>query len=112
MWMEEDADKRLSYKRMEEIISTGVDCIASACPYCLSMFDDAVKAKEAEETMKAVDLSELVAAALVDGEASPEAKEEPAPEVEAAPEPEAKAEEAAPEAEEKPEEGEAKPEGE
>jgi len=64
MWMEEDPDKRVNMRRVEEILGTGVDCIASGCPYCLTMFDDALKAKEADETVKAVDLSELVAGAL------------------------------------------------
>ena len=68
MWMEEDADKRVSTRRVDEIIEAGVGCVASACPYCLTMFDDALKAKEVDETIKAVDLSELIAARLVDAE--------------------------------------------
>jgi Fe-S oxidoreductase len=62
--MEEDPDKRVSTRRVEEIIRADVDCIATACPYCLTMFDDALKAKEVDESIKAVDLSELVAEAL------------------------------------------------
>jgi Fe-S oxidoreductase len=42
--------------------------VASACPYCLTMFDDALKAKEVDETIKAADLSELIAARLKDNE--------------------------------------------
>ncbi len=68
MWMEEDPDKRVNIRRVEEIIAAHVDCVATACPYCLTMFDDALKAKEAEESIKAVDLSELVAEALDKGE--------------------------------------------
>jgi Fe-S oxidoreductase len=68
MWMEEDADKRVSTRRVEEIIDAGVSCVASACPYCLTMFDDALKAKEADESIKAVDLSELIAARLKNNE--------------------------------------------
>jgi Fe-S oxidoreductase/nitrate reductase gamma subunit len=64
MWMEEDPDKRVSTRRVEEIIGANVDCVATACPYCLTMFDDALKAKEVDESIKAVDLSELVAEAL------------------------------------------------
>lgn len=68
MWMEEDADKRVSTRRVDEIIASGVGCVASACPYCLTMFDDALKAREADETIKALDLSELIAARLEDKE--------------------------------------------
>ena len=50
--------------RIEEIIGAGVDCVATACPYCLSMFEDALKAKEAEESVRALDLAELIAASL------------------------------------------------
>jgi len=64
MWMEEEPDKRVNVKRVEEIISTKVDVIASACPYCLSMFEDGLKTKEAEETVKAMDLSELLIEAM------------------------------------------------
>ena len=64
MWMDEDPAKRVSERRVEEIIKANVDCVATACPYCLTMFEDALKAKEAEESIKAIDLSELVAEAL------------------------------------------------
>ncbi|MFC1902314.1 (Fe-S)-binding protein [Chloroflexota bacterium] len=64
MWMEEEPVKRVNTRRAEEIIEAGVDCVATACPYCLTMFEDALKAKEMEESIKAVDLCELVAAAL------------------------------------------------
>jgi Fe-S oxidoreductase/nitrate reductase gamma subunit len=65
MWMEEDPDKRVNTRRVEEIISCSVNCVATACPYCLTMFEDGLKAKQAEETVKAKDISELVAEALV-----------------------------------------------
>jgi Fe-S oxidoreductase len=66
MWMEEDPDKRVNTRRVEEILQADVKCVATACPYCLTMFDDALKAKGAEATVKAVDLSELLAAAIED----------------------------------------------
>jgi Fe-S oxidoreductase len=64
MWMEEDPDKRVSNRRIEEILKADVQCVATACPYCLTMLEDALKAKNVEETVKALDLSELLAAAL------------------------------------------------
>ncbi|MFC1907141.1 heterodisulfide reductase-related iron-sulfur binding cluster [Chloroflexota bacterium] len=67
MWMEEDIEKRLNVKRTEEVIETQADVIATACPYCLSMFEDGLKAKEVEETIKAMDLSELLAESLDQG---------------------------------------------
>jgi len=64
MWMEEDPAKRISTRRVEEIIEAKVDLVATACPYCVVMFEDALKAKGVEESIKVVDLSELVAEAL------------------------------------------------
>ena len=64
MWLEEEPEKRLSTRRVEEIIGAGVDVVATACPYCLTMLEDALKAKEIEESIKAMDLSELIAETL------------------------------------------------
>ncbi len=64
MWMEEEPDKRVSARRVQEIIDAKVDMVVTACPYCLVMFEDAIKAKGVEETLKAADLSELVAKAI------------------------------------------------
>jgi Fe-S oxidoreductase/nitrate reductase gamma subunit len=63
-WMEERIGKRISEMRVEQVIKTGVDILASACPYCLQMFEDAIKAKEATDTIKALDIAELVASSL------------------------------------------------
>ena len=62
--MEEEPDKRVNVKRTEQIIEAKVDLVATACPYCLSIFEDGLKIKEVEESIKAMDLSELVAQAL------------------------------------------------
>jgi len=66
MWMEEDPDKRVNARRVEEILQANVEAVATACPYCLTMFEDGVKAREAEETLSVRDLSELVAETLED----------------------------------------------
>jgi Fe-S oxidoreductase/nitrate reductase gamma subunit len=63
-WMEERIGKRISEMRIEQVIQTGAEVVAAACPYCLQMFEDAIKAKEAAETLKALDIAELVAASL------------------------------------------------
>ena len=63
-WMEERIGKRISEMRIEQVTESGADIIASACPYCLQMFEDAIKASEVEESLKALDIAELIAAAL------------------------------------------------
>ncbi|MFC1914245.1 heterodisulfide reductase-related iron-sulfur binding cluster [Chloroflexota bacterium] len=67
MWMEEEPDKRVNTRRVEEIIEAKVDVAATACPYCLTMFEDGAKAKGVEENLHVKDLSELVAEALDKG---------------------------------------------
>ncbi|MDD5312181.1 MAG: heterodisulfide reductase-related iron-sulfur binding cluster [Dehalococcoidia bacterium] len=63
-WMEERIGKRISETRIDQVIETGAEIVASACPYCVQMFTDAIKAKGAEETLKAFDIAELVAESL------------------------------------------------
>jgi Fe-S oxidoreductase/nitrate reductase gamma subunit len=63
-WMEERIGKRISEERTEEALATGADMVATACPYCLQMFEDAIKAKGKEETFKARDIVELVAESM------------------------------------------------
>src|SRR4030042_3931901 len=63
-WMEERIGKRISEMRIEQVMDTSADVGASACPDCLQMFEDAIKAKEAAEKLKAQDNAELVAVSL------------------------------------------------
>ncbi|MFB4166301.1 (Fe-S)-binding protein, partial [Alteribacillus sp. JSM 102045] len=49
MWMEEEAGQRVNVARTEQAIQTSPSMIGSACPYCLTMMSDGVKAKEAED---------------------------------------------------------------
>jgi len=60
MWMEDPPEQRLNVRRTEQVILANADTVATACPYCLSMFEDGIKAKEKEESLKAMDLAELV----------------------------------------------------
>ncbi len=60
MWLEETSGRRISELRLEQVMETGAGTIATACPYCLQMFDDAIRAKAAEESIKVMDIAELV----------------------------------------------------
>jgi Fe-S oxidoreductase len=63
IWMEEH-HKRINHLRIDEAIDLSADTVVTACPYCLIMMEDAIKDKEKTETMKALDISELVAKGL------------------------------------------------
>ena len=64
MWMEEDPSQRVNVKRTEDVIEAKAELVATACPFCLVMFEDGLKTKGVEESIKAMDLSELVAQLL------------------------------------------------
>lgn len=60
MWMEMDADKRVNHLRLEEAIQADTDVVATACPYCLLMFDDAIRTKGVGDQMQVMDIAEVL----------------------------------------------------
>ncbi|MED1792298.1 (Fe-S)-binding protein [Brevibacillus nitrificans] len=67
MWMEETQGKRVNVERTEQALQLGPTTIGSNCPYCLTMLGDGIKAKEAEEQVKALDIAEIVEKSLIAG---------------------------------------------
>jgi len=61
MWLEEDTGDRINEMRAAAAIETGASTIGTACPYCLTMFEDGVKAKGEEERVQVSDIAELIA---------------------------------------------------
>ncbi len=59
-WMEETIGTRISHVRIEEALQAQAQVLVASCPLCLTMFDDAVKAKDAEDVLKVMDLAELL----------------------------------------------------
>ncbi len=64
MWLEEKIGKRVNVERTDEALGTGADVVSTACPYCMIMLDDAVRAKSKEDEVKVLDLSQIVEASL------------------------------------------------
>jgi Fe-S oxidoreductase len=62
MFMEEKTGKRINIERTEELLATGADTIAVACPFCMTMMSDGVKAKSSE--VPVLDIAEVVAGQL------------------------------------------------
>ena len=62
MWMEERQGKRINIERTEELLATGAETIAVACPFCMTMMSDGVKAKES--SVPVLDIAEVVASQL------------------------------------------------
>ncbi len=64
MWMDEKIGKRINLHRLEDALTTKPEWIATACPFCVTMFDDAIKDKEMEDDLKIWDIAEVVEQAL------------------------------------------------
>ena len=62
MWMEEREGKRINIERTEELLATGAEAIAVACPFCMTMIGDGVKAVQSD--VPVLDISEIVASRL------------------------------------------------
>lgn len=65
MWMEESTGKRINAERTGELLATGADTIAVACPFCMTMMADSVKSRDADA--RVVDIAEVVADRLAAG---------------------------------------------
>ena len=62
---EEKGTTRVNFERSGEALETGAGVIASACPFCNTMLTDGVKHGEKEDTVKVMDIAELIAASIV-----------------------------------------------
>src|SRR5688572_2940920 len=76
MWQEESGT-RVNHLRAAEAANTGASIVATACPFCIQMFEDGIPAVQPDEekrTIRAYDIAELLevsvkpaAMAMVDG---------------------------------------------
>jgi Fe-S oxidoreductase/nitrate reductase gamma subunit len=64
MWMEESTGKRINVARVEEALNKDPRTICVCCPYCMTMFEDGLKDKKADDRVQVLDLAEIVAQAL------------------------------------------------
>ncbi len=76
MWMEEKVGKRINIERTEEALATlalrgegrgeekPVGTVATACPYCMTMLTDGVKAKGEADNVHVRDIAEIVLEAV------------------------------------------------
>lgn len=64
MWLEEHEGQRINVMRTEQALALQPDYVATACPFCLTMLEDGVKAKEMEDKVKVKDMAELLAGLL------------------------------------------------
>lgn len=57
---DEPGNKRINIERTEEALETGAKVVAVNCPFCLTMMQDGIKAKDKQEEVMVYDLAELI----------------------------------------------------
>lgn len=57
---DETGNKRINVERAEELLATGSDVIAANCPFCITMLQDGLKAKDQQDKVMVYDLSEMI----------------------------------------------------
>jgi Fe-S oxidoreductase len=62
MWFDEAPAQRVSCLRAREAFATGARTLATACPFCLNMMSDGMASTQGGETVKVLDISELLLA--------------------------------------------------
>ena len=68
MWKEEEKStastgvvaERVNIKRTKQLVDTEARTVASACPFCITMVADGVKSLEKEESVKTLDVAEIL----------------------------------------------------
>lgn len=65
MWFEgTNPDVRLAHERIQEAIDIGAQYVATACPFCLIMLEDAAKTLGLDDQIQVMDIMELVLEAM------------------------------------------------
>ncbi len=59
----EPGNRDVNVERTSDVIETNAEIVATACPFCLTMMEDGVKAHNKEGSIKVFDLAELVSSA-------------------------------------------------
>jgi Fe-S oxidoreductase/nitrate reductase gamma subunit len=60
----EKGDREVFIERTEDALATNTGVIATACPFCMTMLTDGLKYKNREESIKNLDIAEIVALSL------------------------------------------------
>jgi Fe-S oxidoreductase len=65
MWLETDPNTRINHRRLQNALDAKADIVATACPYCLLMFDDALRSKGMSDQIQVLDVAEVLAKRLM-----------------------------------------------
>lgn len=57
---DEPGDKRINIERAEEALGTNATIVAANCPFCITMITDGMKAKDKQDDVMVMDISEMI----------------------------------------------------
>jgi Fe-S oxidoreductase len=60
MWLETAADERINHQRLSDALATDASTVVTACPYCMIMFDDAIRSKGLGHSIQVKDIAEMM----------------------------------------------------
>lgn len=63
LWMDWHKGERIVEVRLDQLLATGAEVIAVACPYCLQMFEETLKARNS--TVQVMDVVEILAQSVL-----------------------------------------------
>ncbi|MBI4916617.1 MAG: (Fe-S)-binding protein [Acidobacteria bacterium] len=73
-FMEEQTSDRMNVARTTQILASEPKLIATACPFCMTMLTDGLKAKSLEESIRQLDIAEVLLEACGEGASSSKAE--------------------------------------
>ena len=59
----EPGNKEINIERTEEALETQTEIVAAGCPFCNTMMTDGIKHAEKQDSIRVMDLAELIAEA-------------------------------------------------
>jgi Fe-S oxidoreductase len=60
VWMETQKGERFSELRLEQAMQLGAEILVTACPYCITMFEDGRLTLDVEEKIEVKDITEVI----------------------------------------------------
>jgi Fe-S oxidoreductase len=60
IWEETAKNERFSDIRLKQAIDTGVEVLVTACPYCITQFEDSKLSLKNNSTLQIMDITEIL----------------------------------------------------
>jgi len=60
IWMETQKGERFSEIRLQQVLDVGAEVLVTACPYCITMFEDSRLTLEVTERLEVKDITEII----------------------------------------------------